>query len=174
MSPETWIYRKNRRGVYAAKGGVCLACERLRQADYEKRRGDIIALVASKEPATTDAKSAKEQSKLDAALALKLGARALNQIAPSVIARLAQYAEDPDSDFHGMALEFFAQRIAPRKLYEELGGEAAGLGELSARRPTFVVNINPAVPKALADRVVVDGEVTTIQVLPALPAPDEG
>lgn len=156
--------------MYAAAGNVCLACDKLRKADYEKRRGDIIALVAEKEPGT-DAKSAKEQSKLDAALALKLGARALNQIAPSVLARLAQYAEDPDSQYHGMALEFFAQRLAPRKLYEELGGEAAGLGELSQRRPSFVVNINPAVPKSLAGRTV-EGEVTTVQVLPALPAPE--
>lgn len=157
--------------MYAAAGNVCRACDKLRKADYEQRRGDIVALVAAKEPKDTDAKSAREQSKLDAALALKLGARALNQIAPSVIARLAQYAEDPDSNFHGMALEFFAQRIAPRKLYEELGGEAAGLGELSARRPTFVVNIHPAAPKKVGQ--VVEGTVTEVQIHPALPAPEQ-
>jgi hypothetical protein len=152
--------------VYAAHGLICLLCERARKADHEKRKQEIISLVD--ESPTTDAKEAKEKSKLDAALALKLGARALNQIAPSVLARLAQYADDPDSEFHGMALEFFAQRLAPRKLYEELGGEAAGLGAMSDRRPQFIVNVMPATAPAPAGRVIDStSEVTEFKVLPS-------
>lgn len=172
VSPETWVYAKNKRGIYAAKGFTCLACEKIRKADFDKKRKEFEALVSEDHRKKSDAKEAKDQSKLDAALALKLGARAINQISASVIARLAQYADDPDSEFHGMALEFFAQRIAPRKLYEEIGGEAAGLGALQDKRPQFVINIHPAKPTALPGATV-EGEVLDVKVLPA-PIPNEG
>jgi len=89
----------------------------------------------------------------------------LNQAAPGVMARIMEYLEDPEHKHHLWALELFAQRILPRKLYEELGGQAAGVGALSDRRPMFVLNVMPATPGAPQGTVYdQDGNV---QLLPA-------
>jgi len=102
---------------------------------------------------------------------LKAGSFALNHAAPGVMARIMEYLEDPEHKHHLWALELFAQRILPRKLYEELGGQAAGVGALSDRRPMFVLNVLPASPSAPQGTVYdQDGNV---QLLPA-PAAGEG
>jgi len=170
ISPETWPYRKGREGRYQAYGSICLACEKVRKATYEERRKAIatgIAATPVPTEGTPDAqrKALKQANKLDVAQALKAGSVSLNQAAPGVMARIMEYLEDPEHKHHLSALELFAQRILPRKLYEELGGQAAGVGALSDRRPMFVLNVMPATPGAPQGTVYdQDGNV---QLLPA-------
>jgi hypothetical protein len=153
ITPETWPYRRGKKGHYQSYGSICLACEKVRKVEYETRRKSIATgIVATPVPTagTPDEKrkAMKQASKLDVAQALKAGSFALNQAAPGVMARIMEYLEDPEHKHHLWALELFAQRILPRKLYEELGGQAAGVGALSDRRPMFVLNVLPAAPGA--------------------------
>jgi hypothetical protein len=153
ISPETWPYKKGKQGHYQVYGNICLACEKVRKVEYEERRKGIATGVAALSvPATgtpdEKRKAAKQANKLDVAQALKAGSVALNQVAPGVMARIMEYLEDPEHKHHLWALELFAQRILPRKLYEELGGQAAGVGALSDRRPIFMLNVMPASPGA--------------------------
>jgi hypothetical protein len=67
-------------------------------------------------------------------------------MAPAVMAKLLEYFEDDTSPHHQWAIEFLAQRIVPRKLYEELGGQAAGVGSLQDKRPQFILNVITANP----------------------------
>lgn len=145
VTPQTWPHRKGREGHYQAHGLRCLECEKIRKAEYEKTRDDIAKRLGAPAP-VAEGKSGKGIKKLEVDAALKAGAIALNQVAPSVMARMVQYLDDEESPHHEWALEFFAQRILPRKLFEELGGQAAGVGALNDKRPQFVVNILPAVP----------------------------
>jgi hypothetical protein len=173
--PTRWPHKKNKAGDYVPRGTICLVCEKARKAAYELRRDEIAAIVPPAEPEGSstdgkpkDRKALKDEAKLDAARALKTGSRVINDIAPAVLARLEAYANDEDSEYHYQALEFFAARIAPKRLYEELGGEAAGLGALSDKRPIFQVNILPAHP--VPEGRVLSGDladVTEVQVLPA-------
>jgi len=177
MTPETWVYKINKQKVYQAHGQSCLACEKKRKAAYDARRKLIEAglLPAPTEPAKAGSpedkrKELKTAAKLDVARALKAGSQVLNDLAASALARLAEYVEDPDHELHSWALEFTLQRVLPRKLYEELGGEAAGVGALRDARPQFIVNVLPAVPAAPVGPVH-EGEFTDVtpqlKVLPA-------
>lgn len=153
VTPETWPYRKGRTGHYQAHGGRCMECEKKRKAEYEKRRDSIASQlietpVPEKGKAGEKRSALTEASKLDVAKALKAGSLSLNAVAPAVMARVLEYLEDPESEHHLWALELLAQRILPRKLYEELGGQAAGVGALNDKRPTFIVNVLPATPGA--------------------------
>jgi hypothetical protein len=149
VTPETWPYRKGRTGQYQAHGGYCMDCEKVRKSKYEDRRKAIASgVTATPVPATGSAdekrKALKTASKLDVAQALKAGSIVMNEAAPGVLARIMEYLEDPEHRHHIWALELFAQRILPRKLYEELGGQAAGVGALNDKRPMFVLNVLPA------------------------------
>jgi len=174
VTPESWPYRKGRQGIYAAHGGVCLVCERKRRADYELRRDKIAALVAevpsapaNGDKATKDAqKTALAQSKLDVARALKAGSKVLNEFAPSVLARVLEWFEDSDHPQNGWATQFLAERILPRKLYEELGSQAAGVGAMHDKRPVFVVQVLPAQASESAPGHTVDGQAKLLEVLP--------
>lgn len=161
VAPETWPYRKGRTGRYQAYGAVCIVCERARKAAYEGQRDKIKALVA-KADKDVDGKKA---TKLDVAAALRAGGKVLNEYAPSVLARLLQYADDPDHPMHQWALDKLVDRVLPRKLYEELGGQAAGIGGLNDKRPVFNIQILPA-QQEQSGRVV-EGSVTTVELLPA-------
>jgi hypothetical protein len=149
ITPESWPYRKNRQGIYQSYGSRCLDCEKRRKTEYEERRRSIASGVSAV-PVPTEgtpeqkAKALKQANRLDVAQALKAGGVSINQAAPGVLARIMEYLEDPESPHHLWALELFAQRILPRKLYEELGGQAAGVGALNDRRPLFVLNVLPA------------------------------
>lgn len=165
ITPETWPYRKGRDGHYAAHGARCMDCEKKRKSEYEARRDAVAkAILPPKEDEKKDAKTPAKKERLDVARALKAGGHVLNNYAPSALARLVEYAEDPLSPHHIWALELMLQRVLPRKLFEELGGQAAGVGALQDRRPQFVLNIHPAQPDAPQGRVY-ENEV------PALPDP---
>ena len=167
LSPNIWPFRKNRGKVYAAHGTVCLACEAKRKAEYDTRRDKIavaVASIATSDPSGKTGEKRKDvviANKLDVALALKAGSRVLNEFAPAVMARILEYFEDPDHEHHLWALELLAQRILPRKLYEELGGQAAGVGGLGDKRPQFTINILPAQTSAPEGRVI-DGQVEVL------------
>lgn len=169
VKPETWVYRPDKKKVYHAHGTLCLACEKKRKQEYEARRGLIIAAVAPAEPTEKpdDArKELKAAAKLDVARSLKAGSHVLNDLSAGALARLAEYVEDPEHEMHAWALEFTLQRILPRKLYEELGGEAAGLGALQDKRPVFVVNVHPAAPQ-IGNTYEHGGDVVDVNVAPA-------
>lgn len=178
VTPESWPYRKGKTGTYGSYGGVCRVCESKRKAEYEAKRDKIKALVSDlpSAPANGDKavvaqqKTALAQSKLDVAKALKAGSKVLNEYAPAVLARVLEYFEDTEHPQHGWAVTFLAERILPRKLYEELGSQAAGVGQLHDKRPQFVIQVLPAQPSPESGRVV-EGEVRAVEVLPA-PSPE--
>lgn len=173
VSPETWPYRNKGKGTpYQAHGLRCLECEKKRKAVFDARRRSIASLVdelPSNPPGKGEDKSKQTEairaSKLDVAKALKAGARVLNEYAPSVLARVLEYADDPEHEHHLWALELLAQRILPRKLFEELGGQAAGIGSLEKQRPQFLIQVLPAQPEQPQGRLI-EGEAATVQLLP--------
>lgn len=176
VTPQTWPYRKGRQGRYQPEGTYCLACEKKRKNEYESRRKAIATGVAAlsvpaKGTPEEQKKALKAANRLDVAQALKAGSIAVNQVAPAVMARIIEYLEDPEHRHHIWALELIAQRILPRKLYEELGGQAAGVGTLQDRRPMFVLNVHPAAPGGVQGAVY-DQE-GNAQILPPEPVAEE-
>lgn len=185
VSPETWPYRNRGKGTpYHAHANRCSACETIRKQKYEKRRDEVAELVAEsadaagtkvlpggggKAKAGDKRKDEVEQAKLDAAKSLKLGSRVLNQSAAGVLARILEWAENPADENHRWAVQFLAERILPRKLYEELGGQAAGIGQLGDKAPQFVIQVLPASPDQPAGHVI-QGQHQVISV-EALPSP---
>lgn len=169
VTPESWVYKPDKKKVYHAHGLVCLACEKKRKAEYEARRDQLAAVVKPAKSVSTEKPDEKRQaltaaSKLDAANALKIGSRALNDAAPGILARVLMWSEDEGHEQHAWAVEFLAQRILPRKLYEELGGTAAG-GQLADKRPQYVIQILPAQPGAPEGRVV-EGQAHVVDITP--------
>ena len=175
VTPENWPYRSKSKGKpYQAHGLRCKACEAVRKQKYDTRRDEIVDLVGVESPAAPKGKAADKDAKpgkLAVSKALRTGALALNNYAAAVMARVLEYADDPEHEHHIWALELLAQRILPRKLFEELGGQAAGLGSLQDKRPTFVIQVLPAQPDAPAGRVITS-DVTDVELLPA-PAEEE-
>ncbi len=169
VAPETWVYKKNRKGRYEVYGSVCKACNLKRQAAYDARREHIKAMAVAA-PAETGA-DVKKEAKLDVARALKAGGRILNEFAPAVLARLLEYAEDPDHPMHQWALDKLVDRILPRKLYEELGGQAAGVGGLNDKRPVFNIQILPAQPSGESVHRIIDVTPTPVVLPPSQTVP---
>lgn len=173
VTPESWVYRKGRQNQYQAHGAKCLACEKKRKAEYEARRDQIAtkaAVVPDSDPKgkpEDKRKALAKLSKLDVAHALRAGSHVLNEYAPAVLARVLEYLEDPDSEHHIWALELLAQRVLPRKLYEELGGRAAGTDAINNKRPVYTINVSVAAPGSEPQ-----GQVYENLALPA-PAADE-
>lgn len=170
VDPLYWAYKDGK------PLGLCLACQtkcKTRQRERELREPikPAVGTVAKKaKPAAIVKAEVKAVSKLEATNALKAGAVVLNEHAAFVMAKVIEYASDPEHKHHLWALELLAQRILPRKLYEELGGQAAGVGSLNDKRPTFQINILPAVSEAPVGRVV---SVQEAEVVESLPAPKE-
>ena len=140
--PGTWAFKPGGKPLK-----ICFACQQARKADSHAQRA-FQALqpkppVAKKEP-PADVAEVKKDAKLDVAKALKVGARITNDHAEMVMAKVLEYATNPEHKHHIWALELLAQRILPRKLYEELGGQAAGVGAINDKRPQFVINVLPA------------------------------
>src|SRR5690348_1021296 len=100
VTPESWVYRKGRTGIYQAHGTRCLECEKKRKTAYEATRNDITRKLAAPPTSETEKKTGKSKEKLDVAAALKAGSISLNMVAPSVMARVMQYLEDEESPHH--------------------------------------------------------------------------
>lgn len=175
VRPETWPYRNPGKGKpYRPYGLVCLACEKKRKAEYEARREHVMSLTeAPKEeaaPAEEKRSDIVKETKLDVARALKAGGKTINEIAPSVLARLLEWFEDEEHPEHRWAVQFLADRILPRKLYEELGSSAAGLGTIADKRPTVLIQVVNAQPDAQPAGRVIEGS-GHVELVESLPAP---
>jgi hypothetical protein len=174
VSPETWPYRSKSKGKpYKPHGLRCRDCETERKRQYELRRDQIVVAEAAEEAPAQPTKPGEKAvdpkpTRLDATKALKTGARALNEHAASVMARVLEYAEDPGHEHHLWALQLLAERVLPRKLFEELGGQAAGIGALQDKRPVYLIQVLPAQPGAHSGHTV-EGEVLNVSSVPALP-----
>lgn len=155
-------------GAWAFKPGgdplqICLVCHTMRKMEAKAAR--------EAKPTTADGKpktprEIRGDAKLDIAKALKTGATLANEYVDIVMARVLQYAADPTHRLHGWALEFLAERVMPKKLYEDLGAQAAGVG-LGDKRPTYVIQVTAAPAKQqLPEPRVIEGDVVTVEALP--------
>src|SRR5574341_222375 len=100
---------------------------------------------------------------LAVAKALRAGAAIINERAGVILEKLFGYAGNAESPHHEWALKLIADRLLPRKLYEDLGAKDAGImaGEGSSR-PSVVIIVQPATVPAPADApsgATVEGEV---------------
>lgn len=142
-----------------AIGSVCRVCARARKRNYDagykaahiKARADN-ATSLSLTPSSNTGVSARDKApgelpfkQLEIVKALREGAQALNAYAASILNRIFGYAADPASPHHEWALRLIAERIIPRKLYEDLGGQAAGIKTgAGALRPAVTIIVQPA------------------------------
>jgi hypothetical protein len=180
VSPETWPYRNQGKGKpYKAHGQICTPCDAARKKKYRQRADELAADAAGvpdvpirqgdkNEPGKDAQREAIQQSRLDVAKALKIGSKVLNEQAPNVLAKVLEMFEDDAHPQHTWAVQFLAERILPRKLYEELGNQAAGVG-LADKRPQYFIQVvaaQPDQPQARPPRVI-DAE--TVTVIPAEP-----
>ena len=99
---------------------------------------------------------------LDVARALRVGSERLNEAAQGILATILEYAANAQSPHHEWALKLVAERVIPKKLYEDLGGQAAGIkAGQGTVRPSVTVIVQqaaPALPDSLSGRlpVVID------------------
>ena len=161
-------------GSWAFKPGgdplkICAACWQARKAESHGRRAQATTAKPKPKPtAPEDIKAITAERKLDVAKALKVGAQITNDHAEMVMARVLQYANDPEHKHHLWAVQLLAERILPRKLYEELGAAAAGVGSLNDKRPQFIIQVLPATPEAPVGRLIEGtAEAVTVEALPA-------
>ena len=164
VTPDTWAFKRG-----GAPLKICKPCWHARKAESAQaalQPKPVTKPTKPKLPVAAGAKDIKAAARLDVAQALKAGARVLNDQAEMVLARVLSYAADPNHPQHWDALKLLTDRILPRKLFEVLGGEAAGVGHLQDKRPQFVVQILPATLDAPAGRVI-EGEGRVVEVLPA-------
>jgi len=144
---------------------ICRLCSRQRKRAYDKkyrqmrvaaRTQDLATLAASPTPTPAkvellapsqrDVKKAElVVSQLEIAKALRIGSAALNEHAHAIVDRVIHYAADPASPHHEWALKLIAERVIPKKLYEDLGSQAAGIkaGQGTAR-PAVTIIVQPA------------------------------
>jgi len=144
---------------------ICRLCSRQRKRAYDKkyrqmrvaaRTQDLAALAAT--PTPTPAKMEllapsqrdvkKDElavSQLQVAKALRVGAATLNEHAQVILERVIRYAADSASPHHEWALKLVADRVIPRKLYEDLGAQAAGIkAGQGTIRPSVTIIVQPA------------------------------
>jgi hypothetical protein len=159
VTPGSWAFKPGGDPLQ-----ICLVCQTLRKTEAKTARET--ARTAGYKPQTP--KEIRGDAKLDIAKALRTGANIANQYVDLVMARVLQYAADPEHRLHGWALQFLAERVMPRKLYEDLGSAAAGSG-LGDKRPQFVIQVLPAQQEQPAGRVI---DVTPIKILPSPTDPE--
>jgi transposase-like protein len=144
-------------------GTVCRDCAKRRRKEYEQNQRQkkidaqakslaqlardpaALARAAGKSPQALAKVSRALQGQLEAATALSEGAAAVNKHAKQLLETIISYAQDRSSIHHEWALKLLTERIIPRRLYEELGAQAAGIksGEATAR-PSVTVIIQPS------------------------------
>ena len=160
-----------------AVGSVCRLCSRNRKRDFDRkykgmrvaaRTQSLASLADSKPPAATGRSVSKTRDaqpgelpvkQLEVARALRVGAAKLNESADGILATILEYASNSQSPHHEWALKLVAERVIPKKLYEDLGGQAAGIkaGQGTAR-PAVTIIVQPATPAAVVPSIVVEGE----------------
>jgi hypothetical protein len=153
---------------------ICLVCQTLRKTENKERaeKKEKGGAIVPKTP-----KDIRGEGKLDAAKAMRAGAQLANEYVDLVLARVLQYVADPKHPLHGWALQFMAERIMPRRLYEDLGQQAAGV--VGKERTQHIIQILPAQsipaqqqPTAAAPApAAIEGQATVISVEPVQPDP---
>lgn len=162
-------------------GNRCRLCARAGKKDFDRNakqtrvaaRLQTLATLAEAmpEPASKGVVAATRE-KLPAELplrqlqivqALREGAQLLNERARTTLERLFRYAETPTHPHHEWALKLIADRLMPRKLYEDLGARDAGLGKVGegGARPSVTIIVQPATAPTPAESSafkVVEGE----------------
>lgn len=163
----------------AAVGNACRACARTRKRDYEAKykalraaaraAGAASLSAATKTPAGGTAVSTSKDGKLgelpvrqlSVAKALRVGAEQLNEAAYGILATILEYASNTQSPHHEWALKLIAERVIPKKLYEDLGSQAAGIkAGQGTVRPAITVIVQqaaPAPPDPLLGVKVIEG-----------------
>ena len=146
-------------------GTHCRPCSRKRKRDYDvaakakraaaRAAGQVSLTDTTKPPAGGTAVSTSRDAKpgelslrqLDVAKALRVGAARLNESVEGILATILEYAGNTQSPHHEWALKLVAERVIPKKLYEDLGGQAAGLkAGQGTVRPSITVIVQQAAP----------------------------
>ena len=84
--------------------------------------------------------------KVEIARALSLGSQRINDVAGGILETIIEYAMNQMSPHHEWAIRLIAERVIPKKLYEDLGAQAAGIkGGPGGERPTVNIIIQPAI-----------------------------
>ena len=162
-------------------GLVCRPCSKHRrrglEKEYRQRRvaartrnlrdmaGKLMpqsAIERSVSQSPVRAKGELPVKQLEVATALREGANVLNRRSRYILAKLLTYARDPTSPHHEWVMKLFADRMLPKKLFEDLGLQAAGVKTgAGASRPTVNIIVQPAtspVRGAEPSVIIVDGD----------------
>ena len=148
-----------------AYGVLCRPCSRTRKRAFDKTYRNLRAAARAqgaaslsdptKPPAggavvstTRDAKLGELRVRhLSVAHALREGADRLNEAAAGILATILEYAGNTQSPHHEWAIKLIAERVIPKKLYEDLGGQAAGIkAGQGTVRPAITVIVQQAAP----------------------------
>lgn len=163
-----------------AFGVLCRPCAKKRRKAYEAQYQQVriaernkraaAAAAATPPPASggvaAEATAAKPIALPDAETQLAAKMRteiaSLTEAAPQIVATILGHAKNPKHPLHEWALKFIADRVMPKKLYDDLGSQAAGSkAGRGAARPAVTVIIQqtgPAPSDPLQGRVI---DVTT-------------
>lgn len=163
-----------------AIGTVCRLCARNRKRGFDgKYRGQRVAArtqslaslagalaAPASEVVVSQAKDVLKVEgplrRLEIAKALRSGATRINEHAGTVLDTVFEYAADKTSPHHEWALKLIAERVIPKKLYEDLGAQEAGIdaGAAGSHRPSVTIIVQPAAsPAPVADSRVIEGVV---------------
>ena len=168
-----------------AVGSVCRLCSRLRKRDfdlsYKQKRvaartqsmaqlAETPAVAPAKSVAVSLSRDAKDGElplrQLEVAKALRVGAKRLNEAAQGILETILEYAGNSQSPHHEWALRLVAERVIPRKLYEDLGAQAAGIkAGQGTVRPAVTIIVQGASPAAPEPSIrVIEGESERVAV----------
>jgi hypothetical protein len=151
-------------------GAVCRTCKK--QAKRENTREQKQARIAARTQALATLAALKPSSakdradwtkpiegsepallsrKVEIARALSLGSSRINEVAGGILNTIIEYAMNQASPHHEWAIKLLAERVIPKKLYEDLGAQAAGIKSgPGSDRPTVNIIIQPATVKPVA------------------------
>jgi len=173
---EFWPNAKGQPDV----SGMCRLCNRTYKRLFDKRaKGARVAARTQGVASLTDTAVAPAKGgavstsrdklpgelplrQLEVVQALRAGAQYLNEQARTILDTLFIYVADPTHPHHEWALKLVAERLMPRKLYEDLGAKDAGIlaGE-GGQRPSVTIIVQPAAAPAPVESpvvTVIDGE----------------
>ena len=164
--------------VYKGKphGVWCRACAKKRRRVYESvykqeriaERNKRLAEKAAAAPtpasegATAQAETAQSlvlpNAEAQLAATMRADVKGLAEAAPKIVATILSHASNSKHPLHEWALKFIADRVMPKKLYEDLGAQAAGskAGRGTARPSVTVIiqQTGPAPSDPLRGRVI--------------------
>lgn len=163
-----------------ALGAMCRLCARSYKRDFDRTRKQKRVAARTQSVATLVEQPALPASKrgavslsekrlpgelplrqLEIANALRVGAARLNESAQGILETILDYAANTQSPHHEWALRLLVERVLPKKLYEDLGSQAAGIkAGTGTIRPSVTIIVQPAAGPAPAEPFVktIEGE----------------